>query len=195
MDFVNLENDLKKELVNTKSVLNGFLFIASGTNLTAAYVDPRYIPFYYHLSKYIEPKRVLEVGFTLGLLSGAFLRGSSSVKSFVGVYDGALSRLGKKNIQLVFKGDLVLTSDWNALKSDKFDKSDKWDLVIFDKLLPYDECRKFLDIVWDNLNLCGVLVYEHCLGEDNRAFVDFCKVHDREVKILGTRYGSGIVIR
>jgi len=188
MNFKSLEDDLNKELVSTKSILAGFLFNSTGATQSPAYSDNCYIPFYYHLSKYVKPKNFLKIGFTLGLLSGAFLRGSDSVESFVGVYE-QYSRLGKKNIQSVYKKDFVLTSDWNVVKNKK------WDLVIFDKLLPYDECRKVLDVIWSQLNLDGILVYERCLSEDNRAFVDFCKIHDRELKILKTRYGSGIVVR
>ena len=189
----NLKSDLKKELVTARVLLSEFSFLGPVLR-TPAFIDPRYIPFYYHLSKYIQPKNLLEIGFTLGLLSGAFLKNCKSVDHFLAFQtaDQYSGRLGNKNIRVVYDGDFDLFvgqfSNFNL-------SSHKWDLVIFDKLFPYDESRSILDKIWDHMELDGFLVYEHCRDEEARPFLDFCKIHQCEPLVFNTRYGTGIVQR
>jgi len=195
MDFVaELKKDLEKELIQSPALFHGFLFLSADATRTPAYADPRYLPFYYYLSKYVQPQKLLEVGFTLGLHSGAFLRHNTSVEHFLGFQspEEQPSRLGAKNIGLVYK------KPFQVFVGRFFDaplKEHAWDLVLWDKQWPYDVARSGLDRVWDSMALDGFLVYERLNGENRRAFDDFCKIHDRVPVVLQTRYGVGIVKR
>jgi hypothetical protein len=189
----NLIQDIRKELVQSSVVLNGFLFLDSWVMKSSAFVDPSYLPFYYYLSKYVHPRNLLEVGFSLGLHSGAFLRANDSVERFLAYQslNEQPCRLGSKNIWLVYKGDFKL---FVGSLMDCPLKEHTWDLVLWDKRLPYDEARSGMDRVWDNMSLDGWFVFER-FTDDNRAFLDFCKVHQREPVVFPTRYGVGIIRR
>ena len=189
----SLKADLKKELVTARSLLSGFLFLGNVLR-TPAFADPKYIPFYYHLSKYVQPKNLLEIGFTLGLLSGAFLKNNKSVEYFLAYSppEDRPGRLGVKNVQVVYGGEFdSFVGPFSGLNLN----SHQWDLVIFDKLFSYDEARAVLDRVWDHMALDGLLVFERVRDEDGLPFFDFCKIHQREPLIFETRYGTGIVQR
>ena len=189
----NLIRDVRKELVQSSVLLNGFLFLDSGVMKSSAFVDPSYLPFYYYLSKYVRPKNLLEVGFALGLHSGAFLRANDSVENFLAYQslNERPSRLGQKNIALVYRRDFRL---FVGPFIDCTLREHSWDLVLWDKRLPYDEARSGMDRVWDNMSLDGWFVFER-FTDDNRAFLDFCKVHSREPVVFPTRYGVGIIRR
>ena len=68
-----LEDDLQKQVVSSRILLDRLRLIDEDSRKTAAYLDPNYAGFYYHLGKYIKPQNVIEFGFNLGLLTGCLL--------------------------------------------------------------------------------------------------------------------------
>jgi hypothetical protein len=92
-------NDLEKELklsiekgaISGRVLLDRFCLIDEQSRKSPAYVDPRYAPFYYYLGKFIEPEKILEVGFDLGLLSSSLMLSCKSVKEFFGFKERARS--------------------------------------------------------------------------------------------------------
>jgi hypothetical protein len=88
IDLLNLkllvESDLNSQLISGRNLLDTLLVIDESSRKTAAYVDHRYAPFYYHLGKYIQPESMIEIGFDLGLLSSCFLKSCHTVKNFIG---------------------------------------------------------------------------------------------------------------
>lgn len=195
-----LNEDLKKQLVGSKVLLQSFRLIDEASRKTAAYADPRFAPFYYHLGKYIEPTKVLCVGFRLGLLPGCFLKSCESVENILAVErvkkEYYSPRLGTKNIRQRFKGDFrFLMSEFHDPSNQYPFDSDKWDLVIVDEEFDYDVGRIVFDKIWDNLADDGIIVVEYLEGTNPNgdAFRDFAKIHNREPVEFKTRYRTGIV--
>lgn len=192
----NLRKDLEKGLIRSKTLLNSFLFLSPLTTKTAAFCDPKYIPFYYHLGKYINPKSFLEIGITLGFFSGSFFQSNKSVEHFMGFQtpeEPICKRFLVKNIRSVYKNrfDLVIN---NYSCKDIVDYN--WDLVLLDKDMNYDIGRTLLDRVWDKINPEGYLVFERLLEKKRyKIFSDFCKIHQKDPLIFKTRYLVGIVQR
>ena len=173
-------------------VLHDFIYLSHLTTKTSAFIDPKYIPFYYHLNKYISPINFLEIGFSLGLLSGAFLRNNNSVKRFVGfqTYDIPISkRFATRNIRSVYDGEFEIVigniDDTKLIYS--------WDLIIIDKEFNYDDSRRLYDRLWDSLNEGGHIVFENIFEDRGITFNDFCKIHQKDPVIFKTRYGTAII--
>lgn len=197
---LQLEELLEKQLVSSRVLLSSCRFIDENSRKTAAYQDNAYIPFYYHLGKFIAPQKMVEVGFYLGLLSGCFLKSCKSVKRFLAFQEKTdrfySPRLGASNIQDVFKGDFEFYS--GQLTDEKFTAKyteESWDLAIVNEETQYDKHRVHLDILWEQLNLGGYIVMEYIEGwtPAKDAFNDFCKVKNRDPIRFKTRYGTGIV--
>ena len=72
-DAIRIFKKVEKVVKNEKDV---FLF-----------ADPKYFPFFYHLGKKVQPRKLLEIGFGLGLVSGCFLQGCKSVQEFTAFQD------------------------------------------------------------------------------------------------------------
>lgn len=195
-----LTTDLDRQLVSSRVLLQRFVFIDESSRRTAAYTDPRFTPFYYHLGKYVQPKKLLCVGLRLGLLPGCFLKSCKSVENILAIEsqkDAYFSpRLGLKNIRQNFKGDLRFKTNSWEVPSDKTPfNDDVWDVTIVDEELDYDICRIVLDKIWENTVEGGLIVmdYLESTKPNGRAFRDFAKIHNRESVEFNTRYKVGVV--
>ena len=200
-DFkVRLMTDLDRQLVGSKVLLQSFRLIDETSRRTAAYADPRFAPFYYHLGKYVQPRKLLCVGLRLGLLPGCFLKSCDSVESILAIEaqrDTYYSpRLATKNIRQHFKGDFRFktASLENPSNQSPFD-DDVWDMTIVDEEFDYDVCRIVLDKIWDNTAEGGLIVvdYLESAQPNGKAFRDFVKIHNRTPVEFSTRYRVGVV--
>lgn len=196
----SIDSDLAKGLVSPRILLHDFLLLTEDSRRTPAYLDPTYTPFYYHLGKYIEPKNVLEIGLRLGLLSGCFFRSCKTAEYFAGFQTESSefysTRLAVKNITRNFRGK-VATQIGKPEDLKVVIASEKWDLVIVNEELGYDTHREYLELVWGQVNLGGIIVVDYVNQHEpaGKAFKDFCKVVNREPTYLKTRYGVGLVQR
>ena len=107
-----LEVELNKIAVVTPKVLTRrFCFLYETSQLTQAFADNTYFPFFYYLGKKTQPKRLLEMGFGLGFISGSFLQGCKTVEEFVAYQreteEFYSRRLGRKNILNVYMSNLL----------------------------------------------------------------------------------------
>ena len=197
---VNVEANLKKQIVNSKILLDQFCLIDEDSRKTAAYLDPNYSCFYYHLGKYIEPNSLCEFGFDLGLLSSCFLISCKSVERFFGYKkqseEFSSMRIGASNIKLVLK------KEKNFYTGNLFDQEfidifspNSWDLVILNCEDKYDKHLEYLEVIWSSLSENGLIIAEyidrHTPGKD--AFFAFCVSKNRKPVIFQTRYGTGVL--
>lgn len=195
-----VEKDLEKQIVNSKVLLDKFCLIDEDSRKTAAYLDPNYSCFYYHLGKYIEPKTVCEFGFDLGLLSGSFLTSCKSPIRFFGYKQNSQEfssmRLGRLNIKLVFKKEIDFYSG-NLFDQEFIDifSPNSWDLVILNCEDKYDKHLEYLEIIWPRLSENGFIIAEYINhyipGRD--AFLAFCESKNRKPVMFQTRYGTGVL--
>jgi hypothetical protein len=195
-----LNKQLDLQLISGKTLLDRLSLIDESSRRTAAYLDHRYAPFYYHLGKHIRPECVMEIGFTLGLLSASFFTSCKTAKKFLGYKTSnsefAPTRIGKANIKLRFKGEV------NFYNGNLFDQEfldifspNSWDVVILNDETVYDKHLEYLDFVWAHLSEHGLIIAEyidrHIPAKD--AFFAFCESKNRKPVVFDTRYGTGIL--
>lgn len=203
-EFFNMkeiEEQLDKQLISSRVLLNNFKLIEESSRLSSSYQDPFYLPFYYYLGKAIQPKSLLEIGVKIGLTSGCFLKGCQTVERFIGFQkktkDYFSERLAYSNIYDVTKKTKPKLDFYHgSILDEQFSsKVGLVDLILINDKIPYEEMRQTLDIAWTFLNVNGYLVVDY-IDSDNAvrdAFSSFCKVSNREPTIFKTRYGVGLV--
>jgi hypothetical protein len=193
MELIDLKNvieeDLDKQLISPNVLLSKFRMLSEDSRKSPNYIDPRNMPFYYHLGKYLKPNVLLEVGFDLGLRSGCFLKSCNTVKHLLAQSNDRDSvRLGIKNIRDIFKGKFDLSIGDLSIKL-------KLDLVIINDDLEYEEYRNIFDLVYAKLMLDGFMIVGY--AESNLLCKDalkaFCKIHNRKSVLISTRYGTRII--
>ncbi len=194
-----LEEKLDKGL-SSRVFLDKMRLLDEDSRLTAAYNDPRYIPFYYFLGTFIKPKKMIEIGFRLGLSSGNFLKSCKTVERFVGFQEKTKEyyspRLGRANVKDNYKKklDIYIGSVYD-FELDKL-LSGSWDLVIINEEVGYDKYKEYLEFAWAKLGLDGLIVMEYVNNKvAGEAYEDFCKGKNRDKSVVNTRYGTGLIIK
>jgi hypothetical protein len=195
-----LDADLDKSVMSSGNLMHSFALLNESSRKSGPYTDPRYIPFYYYLGKYIYPTNFMEMGFRLGLCSGCFLKSCLTVEHFFGFQKRGdeyySTRLGMRNLRRNYRGaaevvigDILESPFVNALGKKQ------WDLAFMNEEMEYDQHRNYLDTIWNSMALGGLLVADNINSHKpgGTAFVDFCKTKNREPVTIATRYGVGIV--
>ena len=196
----SIDQDLDAQIVSGRILLDRLSVIEDSSRKTAAYLDHKYAPFYYHLGKYTSPDTVVEIGFDLGLLSSSFFSSCKTTKRFFGFKepskDFVPTRLGKSNIRMVFRGEAKFYN--GSLHEEEFSdvfSPNPWDLVILNEETVYDKHLEYLDAVWPRIGEHGLVIAEyidrHAPARD--AFFAFCESKNRQPIIFETRYGTGIL--
>lgn len=195
----SLDLHLQRQLVSGKVILDRFCVIDETSRRSPAYLDPNFSGFYYHLSKYVQPDSVLEIGFDLGLLSGSFMLACPSVRRFLGFRESrnefASTRLGRRNIRKAMRGErrFYVGKLYDAHFEDLLIGG--WDCVLLTEEGSFDHTLEYLDFIWPVLNENGIIVCEYL--DKNRpakdAFKAFCESKNRQPLLFGTRYGTGLV--
>lgn len=195
-----LNASLDGQTMSGRALLDRFRLIDEDSRKTAAYLDHRYAPFYYHLGKHVAPQSIVEIGFTLGLLSASFLTSCKTVKRYLGykssIPEFVSTRIGKANIKLTFKGEA------NFYIGNLFDQEfldifspNSWDLVILNDETVYDKHLEYMDFVWPHLSEHGLVIAEYIdrHAPAREAFHAFCESRNRKPVVFETRYGTGIL--
>ena len=199
MEFIeSLQRDLSNEVIHPKVLLSKFRMLDEDSRYAPAYQDPAYLPFYYHLGKYIHPENLVDIGFGLGLNTGCFLKSCHSVKrvtAFQEISEFYSPRLATKNLRDLSK-DLEIKSYSKDQEFLDEVASYKQDLVFVNEKLPYDRLRDFLTVTWNSLNDNGMVVVDYLTDPIvNQAFIDFSKIENRNSVIFETRYRTGVLIK
>lgn len=188
------------QTISGRALLDRLAVIDENSRKTAAYADHKYAPFYYCLGKELKAESIMELGFSLGLLSSSYLFSNKFAKYFFGFREISnhyfSMRIGKSNIDKRFKGESNFYVG-NLFDQDflKIRNSRKWDLVFVNEELSYDKHLEYFDIAWDSMSENALLIIEH-IGRHNpakEAFVNFCSSKNRNFITFDTRYKTGIV--
>lgn len=195
-----INSELDSGAISGRVLLDRFCLIDENSRKTAPYLDHRYAPFYYHLGKHIDPLSVMEIGFTLGLLSASFFTSCKSSNRFFGYKENSPDfnslRIGKANIKLRFKGEsnFYIGSVYDQEFIDIFSPN-LWDLVILNDETIYDKHLEYLDAIWPQISEHGFIIAEyidrHIPARD--AFFAFCESKNRKPLVFDTRYGTGLL--
>lgn len=200
--YKNIENKLLKKPISTTVLLSNMRLIDDNSRQTAAYQDPSYLPFYYYLGCQIKPKHVLQLGFRLGLSASCFFKGCKDTEFFLGQQNkinGHYSfRIGKGNLLDVYQGRYRMFygdtgSEEFAVNVNKY----KWDCVLIDEEVTYDEHMSYFNMAWSNLNSSGFILidYINFHKPGKKAYSDFCLSRGKRELVFSTRYGVGLIQR
>lgn len=192
MSWEQLEQKLQNSPLTSRILLSKARLLDERGWNTGEMNDPKNLPFYYHLGGFIQPKKVLEYGFGLGLTAACLTQNCPSIEKYVGLQllngDEYYSfRLGKATLKEYYLKEVFLKSG-NLEKLKEIIQSDVWDLVILSTILPNHDYEKF----WENLCIDGLIVIDH-LFEQTAQFTTFCEARNRKPVLFETRYGVGII--
>ncbi|RDJ35360.1 MAG: hypothetical protein DWQ19_11130 [Crenarchaeota archaeon] len=193
-----LDLDLERSLVSPSVLLDDLSVIDERDRKLSQYVDPLYVPVYYHLGKYLKPNNLLEFGLGLGLFSTCFMKSCKTVENFLGFQEKTdkyySDKFALRNIKKVLNGNISLYYGQPADK--KFFEAvskRKWNVAILHEEKDYDEHMFELDISWQHLDEDGYLIIDHISSKNtSTAFENFCKIENRKPIFIETRYKLGI---
>lgn len=206
MDLKKLKSDVDQSLslgLLSPGVLLGRLrLIDEDSRKSPQYQDPKYLPFYYHLAKQIDPASVLNIGFDLALPLCCFLKGSSSVTRAVGLQLRSLDfyspRLALANIRDVKGRKFPVDFHFGKVTDEELagKMAGGVDLVMITEKIGSD-LIDVLEVCWQNLNLDGFVVLDKVTPEspDGILFSDFCRSKNRDFIFFGTRYGTALAMK
>lgn len=196
-----LENKLKFQTVSSNVLLSKCRLIDETSRKSGQYQDPFYFPLYYHLSKFVQPKSIMQIGLYLGFPLCCFLQGSESVDRIFCFQnkDGNFysEKLAISNIKDVRKSINI-----NYYYGSIFDREfQKYAEIMYDLILVNEEktnadsLNNLLDICWACTNLDGLIIVDKVRSDANinKCFINFCKINNRDPILINTRYGTGIV--
>ena len=199
---VQLENKLKTSSLSARTFLDRFRLIDESSRNTAAYNDPKYAPFYYHLGSLIQPKNMVEIGFQLGLLSGCFLKSCKTVDNFAAFQESSdnfySTRIGRSNIRSLYKGKFnahvgkFYDPEWFELFN-----SSKWDVIFLNEEMEYAQHMDRMESIWSQVAFNGLIVMDYINFHKpaQQAFLNFCKTKGRVPISIDTRYGVGVIVK
>lgn len=197
----NIRQKLKNQHVPPRILLDRFRLIDENSRRSGQYLDPNYLPFYYHLSKFVHPKEILHVGLDLGLPSCCFLLGSKSVTGVLGFQRKSKffysPRIAVSNMRDVKGKKLNVGFHYGSILDDDMQKkmSGGVDLVLITERCSHDQISETLEVCWERTRLDGFLVVDHISGKDGFGDVcrNFCKSKNAPFIDLATRYGTMII--
>ncbi len=203
MDLTELKKELEEKLnklLPSKVFLDRMRVIDEESRRTAAYNDPKYVPVYYWLGTFLQPKSLIEIGFRLGLFSATFLRACKTVERFLAFQEKTSEfyspKLGKGNVKDHYKGpiDIYIGNINDAAFEAKMNEAE-WDVAIVNEEVGYDKHREYLDVLWSKLHLDGLIVMDYVTRHKpaGEAYFDFCKAKNRNPTVIETRYGVGLI--
>lgn len=183
-----------------KAMLSTFRMLDEESRNTSAYYDPRYAPFYYILGQELPVKSVLEFGFGIGIASGCYVRGCKTVESILSFQETGKSyyssRIGIHNLKNYFKGvlDVYAGKVNDQIFADKLNAR-KFDLGILNEERDYDTMMMYFDVMWEHLADEGTLVVDFARSNEivAKAYESFVKRHGRAKRMIGTKYGVGVI--
>lgn len=200
--LAQIQSDLNKSLISTKVLTSNFKFIDENNKKTCSFNDSKYIPFYYYLGKYINPKKVVELGFNLGLTSSVFFKSCKTTEYFLGIQIKTNEpwdrKLAESNLKINYKNKFD-TYYGNISDKNFFYLVDqnKFDLCIINAIGGYDTIYTCADYIYSNLNKNSYFVMDYInKSEKNKEiFFNIANGYKKEYKIFNTRNGTGVILK
>lgn len=193
----SLEDSLNKQLISPRILLDNLRLIDESSRKSGAYQDPLNFPFYYHLGKYLKPKKLMNFGLRLALNTCCFLRSCKTVEEIFGFekvgsefFSPRLAIANIKDLNKKIKINFYFGYLENFISDIK-----NVDLVLCNDQLDQEEMQKSFEMIWDSLNSDALYVVDYVDSNKNvnNAFKSFCSIVNRNPTFIKTRYGIGIV--
>jgi hypothetical protein len=193
---------LRKSALSCRVLLSRFGVPDPRLKSDSYFNDPSFIPFFFHLGKYIKPVNVLEFEVNLGICSGLFLSRCKTVKHLSCFQQRSPVHysldFAKHNIRLYYRHDLdIYYGNHHDEQMIEKIQARKWDLIIVNGKYGYDQNMQIFDMVWDFLTPDASLIVDYIDYDKNvnQAYSDFCKIKNRDRIKFKTRYGVGVITK
>lgn len=194
-----LDIDLKKSLVGTSLLTSNLKFIDELSKKSSAYNDNTYIPFYYHLGKYLKPERLLEIKVDLGFTGSCFLKSCKTPEYYLGFQPKMEIPWNKNlyisNIKKNYKKELGLY--YGKFLDKKFldlVEEKKIDAAIINTKDDHDNLFTLCDFIYLNLSNNGYLIIDFIKNSRNEEiFFNIANGYKKEYKVFNTRNGTGVI--
>lgn len=164
------------------------------------YQDPNYLPFYYHLGRAFDPRRVFFIGLDLGLQVSCLLKGCGTPKSVHCVQPRTESfyspRLAVSNVKYAAGRRFPIQVRVGDPDDDFLRSCAGVDMALVSHEMNSDSLMECMGLCWGLLAPGGHLCVDRLCHRDSRGvFRDFCKSRGCDSHVFDTRYGSGIAAR
>lgn len=198
----NICERLKRNCLTGRTLLSTFRMMDESVRDSSMYTDNRYAPFYYILGQELPVKNVIEFGFGVGIASGCYVRGCTSVGNILTFQESGKSyyspRMGIHNLKKYFKGKLdvyVGQIHDEAFVSKAY--GCEWDLAILNEESDYSTLMEHMEFAWDVLATDGTLVIDRVVKNDQTkaAYMDFCQRKGRVARLFDTKFGVGVATK
>lgn len=196
--FNQIAEDLKKNAISPGVAMSN-CFVANPTARESfQYNDTTYLPFYYHLGKYVNAKNLLIMGVETGILAACFLKNckvnnilafQEKTKEYYSprIVSSNIFKQNKNNLDIYY-GDALDEEFQNKIVKEE------WDCTLINLDLNYDKLRNYYDIAWNNLKLDGIMVIESNVSNySKKATEDFLSVIQKDYIKFKTRYETVVV--
>lgn len=191
MDQLEVKRKLDLAAIGTNALLPNVKLLDINATQTAAFLDSRYLPFYYHFATNMSPKRVIQVGPKLGLPAACFLQKCKTVEDWTVAMEPNQHLMFVSNIKKFYKGGIhyQLLEDLSV--------HDPFDLAFLTEEYEADKHRKYMRMLWDRIKPGALLVVDYITMNESvkNSFHDFCRVENREPVKFDTRYGVGVITK
>lgn len=199
MNAAHISAKLDACLIESRILLGTAKLLDSASKDSPAFNDPRYFPFYYHLGKHVEVKRVAQIGPVLGLPGACFLQGRRGVEEWYAMLPSGSTQPATiivANLKRYMSG-LVNVYCVPAASLDNDSKPDRpYDLALLTEKFEPEVTAKYLNYLWNGLSSEGLLVVDYIHDDAVKGtFDDFCRVKNRKPDVFKTRYGVGVLTR
>jgi hypothetical protein len=196
-----VDNKLRAQTISPRILLDRLNFLDDNSRKTSQYQDPNYFPFYYYLSKSLNSKTILQVGFDLALPLCCFLTGSPSTERVLAFQKKESSfyspRIASLNIKKVRPSNFSVSFHFGSFLDKPFESmiSSGFDLALITCKLKDDELNDILYLSWKYMKLDGFILVDHMKSNLKcfEVFKSFCKVQNRDFVLFETRYGNTLV--
>jgi hypothetical protein len=195
-----ISRELEKGFISSRILLDRLRVPVETYRRSIEYQDQTYVPFYYHLGKFISTRALFQIGLGLGFPICCFLASCKSVEKIFAFdfksEDHYSPRLAISNIKDSHRGDFAYYSGTISDREflEKYEVAE-WDTAFINIKTSLDSHRNYLDLIWQKMPLDGFIVMDYLSNYKpaHEAFMTFSKVVNREPVMFDTRNGTGII--
>lgn len=190
---------MARQFVSPRTILSRMSLVDEAHRLAGAYQDPNYLPFYFHVGRVFEPRRIFCVGAEIGLQTACLIQGCSSPAAAVCIQPPSPSfyspRVAVSNVRSCAGKSFPVSVRVCSLDDESVDefRAQRFDACLVTVALPCDTMMDSLDLCWGLLSEGGILCVDR-LDDPRResVFRDFCRARNLEFRFFRTRYSAAI---
>lgn len=197
-----INDHIKRSLLPAQILTSKFPYTTSSSRLRSYFNDPSYFPTYYYLGRVLNPKNILDVNLGNAIPLACVIAGSDAAENVAGFQhlsedDTYYSvRMAKHNLRRVYKGSVGLHAGYFGDKDfDILINLQKWDMIILNCEITYDEYLTYLRILWRNLADGGNFIVDRINYHKpaGKACVDFCLSLNISFNKVASKYGMALI--